>query len=1425
MNLKSLGNAVSSKPMTTVMIILILTSIFGLYASQMHMSADLNTFLPNDEIVNAQKKVSDEFGDTDITEILLISNNTVSKSSLEDMLKIEKALEDNKSVVSSLHTPDTPGESIMSPADVIITGKTTLSFEKELIGLLTNMSANLSNANFSALLIPVKTMDSIMNDYHNIYTNATMLRQDAQVIVLLLFQMPSGGENASAMMPMLENVTQALMYGENFQIKSMFLTMLTPPLSSEQNTTQNMSNPLLNFFNDDMLSNQLSIREKEISVSNFIAAGRFSETSLNYTNTSITEGINENNNVINALNYVNYSVGTGDNATAMGILSSLIENSTYHIKGMQYVLPYYENYNHSISKFLYDLNNHAIGPEDIASVQENISRMLQITSGDEKAMFEIFNQTFENWLEHQHIYYDVAFEANTTLTLAQNFLMSYNSAVQMNYTFTQIQGMINRAPVYNTTYAISSVISQLNMANSDMNTQKAAIDNAMLAMQTPYYQWFNEMLTSLDFILGHSRIAANAVNMYNFIMGMMSEAPGGTASNLNLKVFYALKHAFDAPVADSYKYTIQNMYIKEMALAENMHGFELNMSFEKPELNVPDFNMSADEKMATLKNMSQEDIFNTIQNIENYNSSRLTSKINRTLPVIENTSNNMSMVNDALSSLVDGMHFVYNTTGKESVLGTIAMYSNISEMIKNASGGLDEFTKHISYLTGFSYMMGKLSSQFNNMFSKDFNGRHAKAAIMLVILKDIKNTGETDAEHSAHMEHVEESVANVAKSVKVNGEVRVMGSYLISKATEKTSNETMNVLLPISLILVIIILVITFRSAVDTLLGILGLGMAIMWAYGFGVMMNYDFNQISTMVAVLLVGLGIDYAIHTILRYREELRKGKSVRDSMRDMIANLGMGLILATVTTMVSFLSNISSPIPPIQDFGVMNAVGIFGAFIIFTTFVPAVKILIDTRKERKGTMKIKKEEERVGSGVILLNRFMALSAVGAEKHRYGVIVTIAILTGASLYAGMFVSTTFDMKDFLPSNLEISHTIDYMMDNFNSSGMSNNYVLIEGNITSPQALKAVEDTTENMKDDVYILHGQSENIITEIKEWSEKNSTFAKMVSQSDVDGDGIPDKNITEIYNWLYENGDGKDILHLSDGKYDAMIMIIRTSASSNSQNGELIKEVENDIKPLHSAGLTAIFTGTNVLTYHILSMLTGSQWNSMVITIVTTLIVLTIVFYYEAKSYVLGIIASLPVLIALSWLLGSMYLLGISFNVVTVITTSLTIGLGITYAIHITHRFLEDLKNEKNIESAMRKTVRQTGSSIFGAATTTMAGFGTLMLSTMPPISDFGEVSTLSILYSFVLSVFILPSFLYVWAERRENKFITIENEQKYRALGVSVLFFGVLVYLTAYYLRWIGWRIIAEPSSLLVALTGAIIIVAGFEIYYRAHGKL
>ena len=120
--------------------------------------------------------------------------------------------------------------------------------------------------------------------------------------------------------------------------------------------------------------------------------------------------------------------------------------------------------------------------------------------------------------------------------------------------------------------------------------------------------------------------------------------------------------------------------------------------------------------------------------------------------------------------------------------------------------------------------------------------------------------------------------------------------------------------------------------------------------------------------------------------------------------------------------------------------------------------------------------------------------------------------------------------------------------------------------------------------------------------------------------------------------------------------------------------------------------------------------------------------------------------LPVGLAGSWVVGAMAILGINWNVLTIMITALTIGLGIDYSIHVWRRFEANRSSGMAIWPAMRDMYANTGSALLMSAGTTICGFMVLLLSPVPVIRDFGVVSSISVAFSLVLALLVLPGLL-------------------------------------------------------------------------------
>ena len=234
--------------------------------------------------------------------------------------------------------------------------------------------------------------------------------------------------------------------------------------------------------------------------------------------------------------------------------------------------------------------------------------------------------------------------------------------------------------------------------------------------------------------------------------------------------------------------------------------------------------------------------------------------------------------------------------------------------------------------------------------------------------------------------------------------------------------------------------------------------------------------------------------------------------------------------------------------------------------------------------------------------------------------------------------------------------------------------------------------------------------------------------------------------------------RSVLHREKNTYDATVIRIYTSISysddntvdSNVQRGIVYNNLNEDLEKYGDAD--AIVTGMSSVFYTIMGSMTESQILSTFISIVLASLVLIIVF----RNPILGVIAVIPVGLCIIWIIGTIYFLGYSLNIMTIMVTSLTIGIGIDYAIHATQRFRLTADRTGDVTKAVSKTVGHTGGALFIAALTTASGFGMLILAPMPPEQQFGIIVSMTIIYSYITSIIVLPPILLRWGKWRKKK---------------------------------------------------------------------
>ena len=678
----------------------------------------------------------------------------------------------------------------------------------------------------------------------------------------------------------------------------------------------------------------------------------------------------------------------------------------------------------------------------------------------------------------------------------------------------------------------------------------------------------------------------------------------------------------------------------------------------------------------------------------------------------------------------------------------------------------------------------------------------AKATKITFKFDNSQREGEGTAEAFDRMVSVELEMDGVVKGMEFESvEAHALGQAVLDNAINEASDESTDRLFILVIILVIGVLFATFRSPVDVGLTMFALMMAIIWSNGFASLLQFEPSFFAVIVPILLVGLGVDYGIHLVMRYREELVEDWNIDKASSSSVVFVGSALLLATTTTMVGFLSNVASDLTPIREFGIQVAIGVLSAFLIFVTFIPACRVLIDRHYESKGKKLLSDTNEKIirgrkeeGEQAGILDNFMALGAKVAIENPQRVLAVVAAITLITGYAAMGISTEFNFNDFLPEEVEITEHFHYLQDEFSSSNEFS-FIYISGSIATFDVFNQINNTQVELSDgDDWVNPDQSMMFSplngmrdlasndSDLNPFDFYNATFEELFNSNDADGDLVPDSDegVRELLDWIMI-GDGRDIPNMVSNfvYYDeetddyTVAYILVNTKSKKAYFSEVVEELEKDSEGLESLETegkvdSVVVTGAPAIIDVVINTINKTMMGSIIYTIILSFIILTAIFWYTDKQPWLGPLTMVPVLLVLVWILGTMVAIGYALNVFTILIGALTVGLGVTYAIHISHRFIEEMEHHHSLEKAVNNTVKNTGSALFGAAMTTVLGFGVLFFAILPPMKQFGTMTALTIFYSFLSSVWVLPSILVLWArytnlgkgndEQPENKYV-------------------------------------------------------------------
>ncbi|HZO14353.1 MAG TPA: MMPL family transporter, partial [Polyangiaceae bacterium] len=255
-------------------------------------------------------------------------------------------------------------------------------------------------------------------------------------------------------------------------------------------------------------------------------------------------------------------------------------------------------------------------------------------------------------------------------------------------------------------------------------------------------------------------------------------------------------------------------------------------------------------------------------------------------------------------------------------------------------------------------------------------------------------------------------------------------------------------LIPWAVVVIVVIVVASFRDPFGAFLALLSTGLGILVAHGLMGATGYDSNIVLSAMPVILFAVGSAYGVHVMVRYYA-LRAHHECAEALSLTMKQIAPSVLVATLTTVAGLLSLLTMDIQPLREFGVFSAAGILINMVLALTFVPAVVGLAELKARRFG-------RSMYASACIAFIGFV-------RKHRIPMLVLLGIVMVGGAAFTRRVEARMESEAFFSPDSPPAQAERFFSKEFGGSQFIQLH--IDGDMTDPAVLREVQGLADRIR------------------------------------------------------------------------------------------------------------------------------------------------------------------------------------------------------------------------------------------------------------------------------------------------------------------------------------------------------------------------
>jgi len=487
-----------------------------------------------------------------------------------------------------------------------------------------------------------------------------------------------------------------------------------------------------------------------------------------------------------------------------------------------------------------------------------------------------------------------------------------------------------------------------------------------------------------------------------------------------------------------------------------------------------------------------------------------------------------------------------------------------------------------------------------------------------------------------------------------------------------------------------------------TFMSILPAAIGSLWTFGLIGWIGNEVSILTAIVPIFIIVIGSADGLHFMSHFQDSKKEGKDNKTSLNETLQLVGIPMIVTTLTSMAGFISLLSMNTDSIWDLAIFSAVGILFAGLATWYVLPLIltnNINVLPKHESKKSLDLSKYIRK---------------AWGIPS----LVIVLVILVG-SFFTYTNINNEFNML----------------------------MVYKDSTIVSSNAEKIQEVNGGSIP--IYVTVDLENSPIT-IDSLNEINSLVSELEKLDEVSKIVNPYKLMNIVYNlnatgeipndvalnMIYTNiaSDPNSTIHNLISVDDSVVRLL--VFTENLDNDTLLKIEKTAFDFNNDASVTGVQYLMMDLNVNIGEMQLYSIF--LALTIVLIMLIITL------KSFKIAVYSLLPIVITVIALYGFLGVTGIPLNITTVIIFSITIGVGIDYAVHFSSIYKHYLKETNDNNLAIEKAYGNSSRPIITNALGISLGLSILMLSPLTIHFNVSILMWVSMIVSVVITLTLLPT---------------------------------------------------------------------------------